>query len=338
MLDMLDRNPGKTLAELKNELPRTWQSPTMSPHCDDELKYGVVDRMVKHFEKVAANGGELAGQKIRELITVNGIRIVLDDGTWGLVRASSDRARAGRGGRERDFGSQYAGDLRRDRRRARTETYVVEQQQQGVPRIYVTFAVAYLREGGASTTTVSIFWLLLGATSILFTAVSARLITTGRGPAALAVTNGICAAAVLILVLGGTTGAALISAALFGSVFLAVVTAMTQLVRDGLPSSAWAGAIGRLTVAFGIGQIFGPLLAGVLGDTTAGLRLGLAMSAAVLVCAALISATVRRPGPGTNSRAELAGFRYLNLRFGGLGSSALEVGLALLHMGRHRLA
>ena len=46
MLDMLDRNPGKSLADLKNELPRTWQSPTMSPHCDDELKYQVVDRMV----------------------------------------------------------------------------------------------------------------------------------------------------------------------------------------------------------------------------------------------------------------------------------------------------
>ncbi len=91
VLDMLDRNPGKTLAELKNELPRTWQSPTMSPHCADEVKYAVVDRVVDHFKKVAANGGELAGQKICELITVNGIRIVLDDGTWGLVRASSNK-------------------------------------------------------------------------------------------------------------------------------------------------------------------------------------------------------------------------------------------------------
>jgi phosphomannomutase/phosphoglucomutase len=91
VLDMLDRNPDKTLAELKRELPRTWQSPTMSPHCDDEKKYGVVDRVVEHFKELAADGGELAGQKIRELITVNGIRIVLEDGTWGLVRASSNK-------------------------------------------------------------------------------------------------------------------------------------------------------------------------------------------------------------------------------------------------------
>jgi len=91
VLDMLDRNPDKSLADLRRSLPRTWQSPTMSPHCDDELKYGVVDRLVDHFQKVAANGGMLAGQKVRELITVNGVRIVLEDGTWGLVRASSNK-------------------------------------------------------------------------------------------------------------------------------------------------------------------------------------------------------------------------------------------------------
>ena len=91
VLDMLDRAPGQSLSELKYALPKTWQSPTMSPHCDDELKYGVVDRIVDHYQKAAANGGMLAGQKIRELITVNGIRIVLDDGTWGLVRASSNK-------------------------------------------------------------------------------------------------------------------------------------------------------------------------------------------------------------------------------------------------------
>ena len=89
--DMLDRNPDKSISDLVDDLPRTWQSPTMSPHCGDEVKYGVVDRVVDHFTNMTANGGALAGQKIRELITVNGIRIVLEDGTWGLVRASSNK-------------------------------------------------------------------------------------------------------------------------------------------------------------------------------------------------------------------------------------------------------
>ncbi len=91
ILDMMDRNPKKTLADLERDLPKTWQSPTMSPHCADEAKYGVVDRVIAHFQGVAARGETLAGQKIRELITVNGIRIVLADGTWGLVRASSNK-------------------------------------------------------------------------------------------------------------------------------------------------------------------------------------------------------------------------------------------------------
>jgi len=91
VLDMLDRNPGKTLADLERDLPKTWQSPTMSPHCDDDKKYDVVDRVTAHFLALAERGETLAGQTIRDLITVNGIRIVLEDGTWGLVRASSNK-------------------------------------------------------------------------------------------------------------------------------------------------------------------------------------------------------------------------------------------------------
>src|SRR6516225_6005398 len=89
--DMLSHNPAKSMSELYRELPKTWQSPTMSPHCDDEKKYGVVERVIAHFKGVAECGGKLAGQPIRDVITVNGIRIMLEDGTWGLVRASSNK-------------------------------------------------------------------------------------------------------------------------------------------------------------------------------------------------------------------------------------------------------
>lgn len=91
VLRMLDRQPDKSMADLYRDLPQTWGSPTMSPHCADEEKYGIVEKAVKHFQKIAADGGKLAGQPIRELVTVNGIRIVLQDGTWGLVRASSNK-------------------------------------------------------------------------------------------------------------------------------------------------------------------------------------------------------------------------------------------------------
>jgi phosphomannomutase/phosphoglucomutase len=89
--DMLDRNPGKSMSDLKNALPKTWGSPTMSPHCADEAKYGVVDEVVKHFQDAQAAHQKVAGQPIRDLVTVNGVRVTVEDGTWGLVRASSNK-------------------------------------------------------------------------------------------------------------------------------------------------------------------------------------------------------------------------------------------------------
>src|SRR5882672_4419272 len=89
--DMLDRSPGKSMADLKNALPKTWGSPTMAPHCPDEVKYGIVDEIVAHFEAAQANGEKVAGQNIRDLVTVNGVRVTVEDGSWGLVRASSNK-------------------------------------------------------------------------------------------------------------------------------------------------------------------------------------------------------------------------------------------------------
>jgi phosphomannomutase/phosphoglucomutase len=89
--DMLDRAPARTLADLERALPKTWGSPTMSPHCADEVKYAIVDKIARQYKEAAANGGTVAGQKVRDLVTVNGVRVVLADGTWGLVRASSNK-------------------------------------------------------------------------------------------------------------------------------------------------------------------------------------------------------------------------------------------------------
>jgi phosphomannomutase/phosphoglucomutase len=91
VIEMLDRNPTKTMAGLYAALPKTWGSPTMAPHCEDEVKYGVVDKVVARFQAMQAKGEPILGQKIRDLVTVNGVRVTLADGTWGLVRASSNK-------------------------------------------------------------------------------------------------------------------------------------------------------------------------------------------------------------------------------------------------------
>ena len=87
---LLDRNPDKSMADLNRALPRTWATPTMSPWCADTEKYDVLERIVARLVAMHAEGKPLAGRAISEVVTVNGARVILDNGAWGLVRASSN--------------------------------------------------------------------------------------------------------------------------------------------------------------------------------------------------------------------------------------------------------
>jgi phosphomannomutase/phosphoglucomutase len=91
ILAMLDRNPDKTLSDLKKALPVAYTSLTMSPHCGDEVKYGVVEKVVAEYEQLFKEGGSILGRKIIEVLTVNGVRVTLEDASWVLVRASSNK-------------------------------------------------------------------------------------------------------------------------------------------------------------------------------------------------------------------------------------------------------
>jgi phosphomannomutase / phosphoglucomutase len=81
----------RSLADLCRELPQSWTSPTMSPHCADEKKYAVVETVSDHIRELQQNGLTFAGQRISQLNMVNGIRLTLEDGSWGLLRASSNK-------------------------------------------------------------------------------------------------------------------------------------------------------------------------------------------------------------------------------------------------------
>ena len=81
----------KSMADLCRDLLRSWTSPTMSPHCADEEKYAVVQTVSDHIRDLQENGLTFAGQRISQLNMVNGIRLTLEDGSWGLLRASSNK-------------------------------------------------------------------------------------------------------------------------------------------------------------------------------------------------------------------------------------------------------
>ena len=87
---LLDNN-NKKMSEIINELPNTYQSPTMAPFCKDDEKYKVVDDLIKQIENLKKKNIKIDNQEIENILTVNGIRFTFNDGSWGLIRASSNK-------------------------------------------------------------------------------------------------------------------------------------------------------------------------------------------------------------------------------------------------------
>ena len=89
MCKLLDRRAA-VLSDLHGELAQSFNSPTLSPYCADDEKYQVLARIVHRLQAMFEAGDEFAGQSIHRIVCVNGARVILADGAWGLVRASSN--------------------------------------------------------------------------------------------------------------------------------------------------------------------------------------------------------------------------------------------------------
>ena len=81
----------KSMNEMIENLPKTFQSPTMAPFCKDEEKYGLIDELTNNIKKLKTDNVQIDGLNITKILTVNGIRFTLEDGSWGLIRASSNK-------------------------------------------------------------------------------------------------------------------------------------------------------------------------------------------------------------------------------------------------------
>ena len=88
--NLLD-NLNKKLNIMIGDLPKTYQSPTMGPFCKDNEKYEVIDNLIEKINTLKKENFKISGQNIKNILTVNGIRFSLDDGSWGLIRASSNK-------------------------------------------------------------------------------------------------------------------------------------------------------------------------------------------------------------------------------------------------------
>jgi predicted MFS family arabinose efflux permease len=147
---------------------------------------------------------------------------------------------------------------------------------------YMTFAVALLREHGASSTEVAWFYGILGFMVMASSRLWAGLLNAHRGGGALARLNALLGLAVILPTLTDNFSIFVLSGALFGAVFLSIVASTTAFVRLNFPTAAWSAGIAAFTVVFAVGQVIGPLAVGWVADSHGGLVRGFFYSALAL--------------------------------------------------------
>ncbi len=168
---------------------------------------------------------------------------------------------------------------------------------------YVTFVIAFLKGEGAGTIETTGFWVVLGLAATTGGFAWAPVLARMRGGQGAATVLAVVTAGALLPLLSSSVAVAVLSAILFGASFLAVVTAVTMVARRSLDQHHWTPAIAALTVAFALGQCAGPVLAGVLSDGPAGLRVGLGLSAGLLGPASVVALTQRHHVAAASTRS-----------------------------------
>jgi predicted MFS family arabinose efflux permease len=155
---------------------------------------------------------------------------------------------------------------------------------------YATFIIAYLRSAeGFSGGGVTRFWSILGLSSVVAAFAWGRVLAQLKGGSGIAATLCVLAIGTAAPLLWTAPPGAYLSAVLFGGSFLAVIAAVASFARRVLKPHAVTGAIGLLTVVFGIGQCIGPVLSGALADGPSGLPAGLWLSVGILAVGAVVA-------------------------------------------------
>ncbi len=161
---------------------------------------------------------------------------------------------------------------------------------------YMTFVIALLREQGAGTGNITMFYALLGLAVMASSRIWAGLLDRFRGGQSLAILNALLGVATIVPALTSSFRVVLLSGLVFGGVFLSVVASTTALVRHNLHQAGWAAGISAFTIVFAAGQIVGPTVVGWIADGPGGLARGLVFSALALWVGALLAWRQGAPG------------------------------------------
>jgi predicted MFS family arabinose efflux permease len=159
---------------------------------------------------------------------------------------------------------------------------------------YMTFMIAYVRDGGGGASAQSLFWSLIGVSAFATPWVWRRVLALDRGGLATTIILGTNAIGAALPIFGHSPLLLVVSALVFGVAFFAVVGSTTAFVRFNYPVEGWPGGIAAMTIAFGIGQTVGPIAVGAITDALGSLSYALNVSAALLALGALLAAFQRK--------------------------------------------
>ena len=155
---------------------------------------------------------------------------------------------------------------------------------------YMTFMIAYVRDGGGGASAQSLFWSLIGVSAFVTPWVWRRVLALDRGGLATAIILGVNAIGAALPIFGHSPVLLAISALVFGVAFFAVVGSTTAFVRFNYPPAGWPIGIAAMTISFGIGQTLGPIVVGAITDAMGSLSVALNVSAAMLALGAVLAA------------------------------------------------
>lgn len=166
---------------------------------------------------------------------------------------------------------------------------------------YMTFMIAYVRDGGGGAAAQAGFWGLIGMSAFVTPWIWRRVLALDRGGLATAIILGTNAIGASLPMLGHSTAWLATSAVVFGVAFFAVVGSTTAFVRFNYPHEEWPTAIAAMTISFGIGQTLGPIVVGAITDALGSLSYALNVSAALLALGAVAALCQRKVGPAKSS-------------------------------------
>ena len=159
---------------------------------------------------------------------------------------------------------------------------------------YMTFMIAYVRDGGGGAGAQSLFWSLIGVSAFATPWVWRRVLALDRGGLSMTIILGVNALGAALPIFGHSPLLLAVSALVFGVAFFAVVGTTTAFVRFNYPPSEWPAGIAAMTIAFGIGQTLGPIVVGAITDALGSLSYALNVSAAMLALGAILAAFQRK--------------------------------------------